>query len=310
MKLDIVIPTYNRQSLLRRTLDSLLAAEVPDGLEARVTVVDNNSKDATRQEVEGRMADFGGRLRYVFETRQGRSPALNAGINATDGDLVGTIDDDEEVDGNWFRRAHAAFAAGGVDFVGGRCVPRWGAERPDWLPEDYPAAIGEVDCGEEVLPYDDDFPGILMGGNAVFTRAILDRVGLYSTALGRNGARLLTGEDEDMYKRLRAAGARGLYLPDLVIYHYVPPERLTKRYYRRWCFWHSVSQGVLDRQSPQPVSYLGGVPRHLYGRAARRALRRVKGAAGRNSAQNFSDELAVIGLAGFFYGKHLYRLPG
>jgi glycosyltransferase involved in cell wall biosynthesis len=302
------VPTYNRRALLRRTLDSLLAAEVPDGLEARVTVVDNNSKDDTRQEVESRFDDFGGRLRYVFEAQQGRSPALNAGIRATDGDLVGTIDDDEEVDRNWFRRAHAAFASGGVDFIGGPYVPRWGAERPDWLPEDYPAAIGHIDCGDEVLPYDDNFPGILMGGNAVFTRAVLDRVGLYSTALGRNGTRLLTGEDEDMYKRLRAAGARGLYLPDLIIYHYVPPERLTKSYHRRWCFWHSVSQGVLDRAETQPVKYLGGVPRHLYGRAARCALRKVRG--GRNPSQSFSDELAVVCLAGFFYGKHFYRLPG
>jgi len=44
MKLDIILPTFNRQGLLSRTLDSLLAADIPPGLDVRVTVVDNNSK--------------------------------------------------------------------------------------------------------------------------------------------------------------------------------------------------------------------------------------------------------------------------
>src|SRR6266542_1775781 len=76
-----------------------------------------------------------------------------------------------------------------------------------------------------------------MGGNAVFTREVLQRVGPYSTSLGRSGTRLLSCEDEDMYQRLRAAGARGLYLPQLIVYHFIPRERLTKSYHRSWCFW-------------------------------------------------------------------------
>ena len=35
-----------------------------------------------------------------------------------------------------------------------------------------------------------------------------------------------------MYHRLLALGARGRYVPDLVIYHHVPAARLTKRYFR------------------------------------------------------------------------------
>ena len=87
MRLDVIIPTYNRHEMLRRTLNSLLAAEVPHGLDVRVTVVDNNSTDQTRQTVEEYTKRFGGRLNYVFESRQGRSSALNAGIKATRGRL-------------------------------------------------------------------------------------------------------------------------------------------------------------------------------------------------------------------------------
>jgi glycosyltransferase involved in cell wall biosynthesis len=95
MLLDVVIPTYNRQELLQRTLKSLLGADMAPGLTVRITVVDNNSKDSTRQVIEKWIEKFDDRVRYVFEARQGRSNALNAGIASTDGDLVGMIDDDE-----------------------------------------------------------------------------------------------------------------------------------------------------------------------------------------------------------------------
>ncbi|HEX8560207.1 MAG TPA: glycosyltransferase family 2 protein [Pyrinomonadaceae bacterium] len=313
MRLDVIIPTYNRAELLGRALASLLEARVPEGLEARVTVVDNNSKDSTRETVRGWEARFGGRLGYVFEdAAQGRSPAVNAGVRATDGDLVGIIDDDEEVDAGWFECVHKVFSAGGADFIGGPCVPRWGAEAPAWFPDDYRGVVGWVDGGDRVIPFE-EYPGILMGGNAVLTREVLGRVGLYSTELGRTDKALLSCEDEELYGRLQAAGARGFYRPDLIIHHYVPPERLTRKYFRRWCFWRGVSRGVIDRARPAPVVYLAGVPRFLFGRAARGALRTAGGALrprGGDAARRFSDELAVWDLAGFFYGKHFYRAAG
>ena len=310
MQLDVIIPTYNRQEMLKRTLDSLLVAEVPSGMGVQVTVVDNNSRDNTRQVVKDWMAKFNGHLNYMFERQQGKSHALNTGIKLTGGDLVGIIDDDEEVDGRWYTTIYSAFSESGVDFIGGPYMPRWGAEPPAWLPENYPGVIGLINGGDKVVAYDENFPGILMGGNAVLSRSILEKVGPYSTDVGRIGGNLLAGEDEDMYRRLLAIGARGFYRPDLIIYHYIPPERLTKRYYRRWCFWRGVSCGVLDRKRQEPAAYLGGVPRYLYGRAARGLLRLSKGAFSRSRdlAQSFSDELAVWDLAGFFYGKHLYKL--
>lgn len=309
MQLDIILPTYNRQELLKRTLDSLLAADIPPGLDVRVTVVDNNSKDETPKVVEDYQSRFAGRLNYLFEGRAGKSFALNSGIASTSGELVGMIDDDEEVDRTWFVRTHAAFSDKDIDFIGGPYVPRWGSERPEWLPTDYLGVIGWVDGGDTVRPYGAEFPGILMGGNAIIRRSTLARVGVYSTSLGPIGKLLLRGEDDDMYHRLLAAGARGFYLPDLIIHHYVPAERLTKRYFRRWCLWRGVGMGLLDRQHKQAVTYLFGVPRWLYGRAARGFVGKAKGLLRREQHpdQAFSNELAVWDLAGFFYGKHFYR---
>ena len=112
-----------------------------------------------------------------------------------------------------------------------------------------------------------------MGGNAVVRRTVLTRVGPYAANLGRTGGRLLSCEDEDMYWRLLESGARGKYLPDLVIYHYISSHRLTREYYRSWCFWRGVSRGLMDRRHPLPVTYLAGVPRFLWGQAARGFVR-------------------------------------
>jgi glycosyltransferase involved in cell wall biosynthesis len=308
VRLDVIIPTHNRHLMLRRTLDSLLAGPVPVGLEVKVTVVDNNSTDSTRQTAEAYDKKFRGGLGYVFEGRQGRSFALNAGISATSGELVGMIDDDEEVDSGWYSSIQSIFSRGGVDFIGGPYVPRWGAEPPDWLPTEHLGAIGWVDGGTSLALFDKTYPGMLMGGNAVLTRAILNQVGPYNTRLGRTGSRLLSGEDDDMYQRLLAAGARGFYVPDLVIYHYVPPERLGKNYFRRWTFWRGVSAGLIDRERRMSVVYLCGMPRYLYGEALRGMCGVVASIFNRrrDPARAFNSELAVTDAVGFFYGKHLY----
>jgi glucosyl-dolichyl phosphate glucuronosyltransferase len=309
MRLDVLIATYNRAALLARTLESLLAAERPAGLDVGVTVIDNRSTDSTKAVVDSFVPRFNGRLQYLYESRPGRSHALNSGIAATHGDLVGMIDDDEEVDRRWLVTIASAFEDRSTDFIGGPYVPRWGGERPAWLGTAYKAAVGWVDGGPGIQQYGPGFDGMLMGGNAIVRRQVMQRVGPYSADLGRSSdGRLLSCEDRDMFNRLMAAGAKGYYRPDLVILHYVPPERLTKHYFRRWSFWHGVSLGVLDRRRPAAVPMVLGVPRYMVGLAVRAALdtsRRIF--ARREPARMFKNELAWWDLVGFFYGKHVYR---
>jgi glycosyltransferase involved in cell wall biosynthesis len=309
MKLDVVIPTYNRAALLPRALESVLAADRPDGLDVDVIVVDNRSTDDTRAVIESFVPRFGGRLHYVFESKPGRSPALNAGIAAAGGDLVAMIDDDEEVDRTWLVTIASAFEDPTIDFIGGPYLPRWGGERPAWLNSAYGSVVGWAECGQVIKQFGPGCEAMLMGGNSVIRRSVLQRVGPYSVDLGRTpGRRLLSCEDEDMFERLLSMGARGFYRPDLIIHHYVPPERLTKRYFRRWCFWRGVSQGVLDRRRPAAVPHLLGVPRYMIGIAMRGTTDLLRPVLRRKEpARTFKNELAWWDLAGFFYGKHLHR---
>lgn len=305
--LDVLIATRQRPDMLERALDSLLTAPVPATLAVQVVVIDNDQDLGTIAAVNRMAARFPGRITYLHEPTAGKSSALNRGLRTTSGTLVGIVDDDEEIDPHWFETIADVFRDDHVDFIGGPCLPRWGAEPPGWLPAAWRGVIGFVDDGDRVMVFGEDAPGILMGGNAVIRRRTLAQVGYYSPALGpRPDARLLSGEDEELYVRLLKSGAHGLYVPRLRIYHYVPPQRLTKTYYRRWSFWHGVSRSVIDATRPSNVARVGRVPRYLYGTAARAALR-AAGSAFQDPSKQFSNELELWHVAGFLYGSYWYR---
>jgi glycosyltransferase involved in cell wall biosynthesis len=305
--LDVLVATRRRPLMLERALVSLLTAHVPDLLDVRLVVIDNDNRRSTIDAVNRVATRHPGRITYLHESTPGKSPALNRGLRETTGELVGFVDDDEEVDPEWFDTAADAFVDPAIDFIGGPCLPRWGAVPPAWLPTSWFGVIGFVDDGDRVMVFGKDAPGILMGGNAIIRRQVLERVGYYSASLGpRPRARLLSGEDEDLFARLLKAGAYGLYLPKLRIYHYVPPQRLTKTYYRRWSFWHGVSRSLIDSTRPLKVKRVGRVPRYLYGAAARAAIRAASFLR-RDRSQQFANELELWHVAGFVYGSYWYR---
>ena len=309
LRLDVLVATHNRASQLERCVRSVLTAKASPLLDVKITVICNGCLDESRDVARRLHAAFPAQVSMIEERRRGKSKALNAGIAATRGDLVGMIDDDEEVDARWIEVIGEAFQDPALDFIGGPYLPISPAPPPDWLPDDYLAVLGGADNGSIRQPYSRDFPGILKGGNAIIRRATLERVGPYAEYLGPGAsARLFSCEDEDMYWRLLDHGASGQYLPDLVIYHYISKSRLTRQYYRDWCFWRGVSRGLMDRRHPLPVPYFAGVPRFLWGRAARGLLRRAVGSHSRPERETFADELRMWDFAGYFFGRHIYTL--
>lgn len=206
-------------------------------------VVDNNSTDATRE----RVAAFGAchpelHIRYIFEREQGLSAARNAGIAASQGDIIAFVDDDERIIPDFlgayvdlFDSHPEAMAAGGciiAEYPTGR--PRWMSrftEQPIANPMNYGAAVRVFPKGK--------IPG---GGNMAFKREALVRVGIFDTSLGRTGKSLIGGEESDLFERMAAVGIRPYYVPRAVMYHIIPAEKLTREYFMRLCYNTGVSQ--------------------------------------------------------------------
>lgn len=86
---SVIIPTFNRAALVTRAIASVLAQTMsPD----EVIVVDDGSTDDTRDV----LAQFGNRIRYVFQENQGVAVARNRGIEAAAGRYTAFLDSDDE----------------------------------------------------------------------------------------------------------------------------------------------------------------------------------------------------------------------
>lgn len=309
MKYSIVIATYNRAGDLHETLKSL-AALTPDG-PWEVIVVDNNSSDDTRAIVHEAAGRFPVELRYVFEGRQGRSPALNAGIQAARGAIIATTDDDVRVPAEWLNRAAEGLQQAGCDYVGGRVLPIWGAARPKWLPNHGGKLWGVIallDYGGDPIEFGRRVP---LGVNMAFTREAFERAGLLDPDTGRRAGTLLGQEVREWCIRARKAGVRGFYAPGMVLHHIIPASRLSKRYFRRWFYWRGVSRALLyeraglDMEAPEQtaldvstVPHLLGVPRYLFRTAASNAVAWIGDMLHGRRASAFEHELWLWFFAG------------
>ena len=165
--------------------------------------------------------------------------------------------------------------------------------------------IGWVELTDTVKEFGAELNAMAMGGNFAIKRRWFDAVGLYDTGLGRVRGRLLSSEDHELNDRLIAAGARGYYVPDLIIHHFVPTSRLTKQYHRRWAYWHGYSMQHLERLRPPAVAMLAGIPRYLVGNVARRLPTLLGGllSGGSRSPQRFAAQLDLIELMGRLHAR-------
>lgn len=264
MNLTVIICTWNRAKMLVGTLESLAASVVPPGLEWEVLVVDNNSSDDTCSACRTFMEKLPGRFRYVFEGAQGKSFALNTGIENARGEILAFTDDDVTVDPNWITEIISMFQKYDCAGVAGRIVPRWTCPQPSWIefdgPYHHPAfgAIGRFDKGDSPLRLNSTG----FGANLAFKRAIIDKYGRYRPDLCRRGD-LLGGEDTEYCRRILNGGEVLMYAPQAVVYHPVERHQAEKKYLQSFAYHygrHSIRIGTIPLDAP---CYFG-VPRYFF----------------------------------------------
>jgi glucosyl-dolichyl phosphate glucuronosyltransferase len=293
MELSVVLCTYNRAATLSKTLDSLLAQRVPEAVSWEIVVVDNNSKDATRNVVEEYKRRQPSIVRYLFESRQGISYARNTGVLAAGGEVVAFIDDDERADANWLWNLTSNLRTEMWAGAGGPVIPEWDRPIPRWWTSESPFTVGPLavfnaDSNREELSVPP------FGANMAFRKDILEKYGLFRTDLGRSGAKLLGNEDTELGRRLFAAGERLRFEPSAITYHPVEPARLRRSYFLKW--WFSKGRCDIREVGVQTQGMLIlGVPLRVFRDAAIEAVRWVFAT---NPSQRFICRLKIWAYAG------------
>jgi glucosyl-dolichyl phosphate glucuronosyltransferase len=312
MQFSVVIATYNRSAILAHTLDSL-SGLVPNA-PWEVIVVDNNSTDDTRAVVTRAAASYPCPLRYAFEREQGRSAALNCAFGLSTGDVIVTTDDDVRVEPDWLTRIQAAFERVGCDYIGGRVVPIWEEQPPEWFPRSPGLLWGVIallDYGSQPARFDQRVP---LGVNMAMRRSAIDRAGGFNNRVGRKAGTLLGQEVREWCQRAHALGLTGWYVPEVVVEHLIPRDRLKKAYFRRWFYWRGVSRAILyaetglDMESLQPspvdsVPHIAGVPRYLFRSAAKAFKQSVHSALKGDQVAAFERELWLCFFAGIVHQR-------
>jgi hypothetical protein len=235
--------------------------------------------------------------------------------------VIAHTDDDVWPDTQWLRRIGAAFEQHDITFAFGKVLPRWASPPP---PELLTRAAHEIwgplallDYGDQVLMYGPDTRGqrLPIGANLAFLRETLLTAGGWRTDLGKVDNTLISGEDHEIFLRLKRMGLyRGLYDPSIAVRHHVPASRLTRRYFRRWFYWHGKTiarmPGEVYQLDFDQVPHVFGIPRFVYRQALEQCLKWLRRAGRRDSLALLVEELQVVEYLGFFVQSWQWRRQG
>ncbi len=239
MMISIAICTCNNARKLTVALESLRALTCPEGLSYEILVIDNNSRDETKEVVARYQPVWGSRLRYIFEGTPGLSHARNRALREARGEIVSYLDDDVKVDPGWLAAVAATFEQYSPAVVGGRSYLIYPSRRPSWFPEHYEFLLSRLDYGDQVMV---DTDQDLYGLNLSVRKDLALEVGGFNPKLGREARSLRSGEEVDFLRRVRARGGVAVYQPAAVVGHIVPPERLRMR----WFLKRACAPGMID----------------------------------------------------------------
>ena len=265
--ISVAICTRNRAASLARTLESLTAMRVPDGLQWEVIVVNNGSQDNT----DAVIARFEGKLpiRREFQPIPGASNARNHAVAVAQGAYLLWTDDDAMVDPEWIEAYLGAFRQWpSAAIFGGKIIPSFEEPMPQWLRDCWRTTVDSAyayrDFGDSPFPLTLKGYRIPYGANFA-VRTADQRTYLYDPALGPGA--WVPGEETGVIERMLKDGKTGYWVPGSKVLHCTPHARQTMAYF--YGFYRRIGRAEAQQDSlytPYRGPRFLGAPRWLWRR--------------------------------------------
>jgi len=247
--LSIVICTYNRDKYLQKCLDHLLIQTASKNL-FEVLVINNNSTDQTEQICLNYLkANPQLQFKYFIEPQQGLSFCRNRGITESQGEILSYIDDDAFADRDYASNLISYFQDHTeVDALGGKVTPLYQSKEPKWMSSYLLPLVAALDMGDTARPFSGwRFP---IGANMAFRRAVLVGSGPFHTGLGRKGSFLGSGEEKELFYRLKKQNRSIHYVPSVHVQHSIHDFRLETGYIKRMARGIGKSEALRMKTEP------------------------------------------------------------
>ena len=239
--ITVVLPTHNpREDIRARTLNALKAQSL-EKTEWSMLVVDN----ASAESLSNKLLNWHPGGRVVREEKLGLTHARLRAINEADDGLIVWVDDDNILVPDYLEKARDAIESSPkLGAAGGRSLPEYEETPPSWYRPGL-APLGCRDLGDQRIvaswnAEEPEYPaaspigaGMVVRREAILAWAEAVKTNPLRQALGRTGASLTSGEDNDINLTLLRAGWDLGYIPQLSLTHIIPPGRLTLDYQKR-----------------------------------------------------------------------------
>lgn len=255
-ELIVVIATAGRPELLNKTLASLSECRRPDIYRGTI-VIENGRAEGTKKLVDAYRCRLGARYLYVSEGN--KSNALNHVLEGVRKGLIFFTDDDVRMQENVLC-AYAEASAGVEEgqFYGGPVEAEYEVAPPPWLidfllPDSRGWRLGdEVECVRR---------GTLLGCNWAAFAKDLRNAGGFDSRKGPGSVSGSLGQEAEMQGRLLRNGVDGLYIPQAMVWHYVPREQCSPKWAARRAYRWGIQNGM-DYVGAGPKLF--GVSRWMY----------------------------------------------
>jgi succinoglycan biosynthesis protein ExoM len=224
VRVDICVCTYRREEL-KATLLSLAKLRLPENCRVRVIVADNDMEPSAKERVAHLAPELPFEVRYIHSPSANISLARNACLDASTGDYVAFIDDDETASEEWLAQLLTKARDANADAVLGPVQAIYASDAPQWMSK------GDFHSTFPVWVRDEILTGYTC--NVLLRRSSV-AVGSrrFSLALGKTG-----GEDTQYFSELHEAGGKISFAADAWMFEPVTPGRakfnwLCKRRFR------------------------------------------------------------------------------
>ena len=250
MDVSVVICTYSPDMFdaFSESVDSILD-QTYDDIEL-IIIIDGNSELYER--VVDEYGDFESVQIHLNEENIGLSASRNNALEYVSGDVVALIDDDAVADPHWIEELVGVYERRDAIAVGGRMVADWVAGKPEFLPAEFYWLIGVTykgfaEPGEEVRN--------TFGSNISFKRSVLEELGGFEPAVGRQGDNKLQAHETEFCARMQREYGQGvIYNPNAIVKHKVFDFRTNKQWLGKRAFWQGYSKRALEVLVPETTT--------------------------------------------------------